>query len=69
MSIDLLLREFERVSEAPDGVPSLRRFVVDLAVRGRLVQQNRNDESAYELIRKIEEDKTRVRKGWPLRNV
>lgn len=32
-----LLAHFERIAEAPDAVPRLRRFVVDLAVRGRLV--------------------------------
>ncbi len=29
-----LLDHFDRISEAPDAVPRLRRFILDLAVRG-----------------------------------
>lgn len=36
-----LLQHFERISEAPDAVARLRRFVLDLAVRGKLVEQCR----------------------------
>lgn len=42
------LDNFERLSEAPDALPRLRRFIVDLAVRGRLVEQDPNDEPASE---------------------
>ena len=35
---------FDRISEAPDAIPRLRRFILDLAVRGKLVQQDPNDE-------------------------
>src|SRR5688572_3056888 len=30
---------FERISEAPDAIPRLRRFILDLAVRGKLVER------------------------------
>lgn len=39
-----LLSHFDRISEAPDAIPLLRRFILGLAVRGKLVQQNPNDE-------------------------
>ena len=29
-----LLAHFDRISDAPDAVPRLRRFILDLAVRG-----------------------------------
>lgn len=38
------LAHFHRISEAPDVIPRLRQFVLDLAVRGRLVEQDLNDE-------------------------
>jgi type I restriction enzyme S subunit len=41
-----LLQHFERISEAPDAIPRLRRFILDLAVRGKLVEQEPNDEPA-----------------------
>jgi type I restriction enzyme S subunit len=37
MNPDRLLQHFDRIAEAPDAVPRLRRFILDLAVRGKLV--------------------------------
>jgi type I restriction enzyme S subunit len=59
-----LLSHFDRISDAPDSIPRLRRFILDLAVRGKLVEQNLGDESAFELLRRIQEEKGRlVKKG------
>ena len=41
MNADRLLALYEQVAEAPNAVPRLRRFVLDLAVRGKLVAQGR----------------------------
>ena len=49
-----LLRHFDRISEAPDAIPRLRRLILDLAVRGKLVEQDPNDEPALELLKRIE---------------
>jgi type I restriction enzyme S subunit len=38
-----VLNHFDRIAEAPDAVQSFRRFVLDLAVRGKLVEQDSND--------------------------
>ena len=40
MNADLLLQHFNRISEAPDAVARLRRFILDLAVRGELVERS-----------------------------
>ena len=45
----LLLAHFDRVTEAPDAIPRLRRFILDLAVRGKLVEQDPANETAVEL--------------------
>jgi type I restriction enzyme S subunit len=45
-----LLEHFDRLAEAPDAVSCLRRFILDLAVRGKLVEQDPNDEPAGEFI-------------------
>jgi type I restriction enzyme, S subunit len=58
MSVELLLREFHRISEAPDAIPRLRRFILDLAVRGKLVSQDPNDEPAYALLKRIEHQRS-----------
>jgi len=39
MNAESLLALYERVADAPNAIPRLRRFVLDLAVRGRLVSQ------------------------------
>ncbi len=57
-SMDHLLAVYDRVSEAPDAVAHLRRFVLDLAVRGKLVEQDPTDEPASELLKCISQDQT-----------
>ena len=39
MSVARVLEYYDRVADAPDAVEKLRGFVLDLAVRGRLVEQ------------------------------
>jgi len=45
-----VLAYFDRISEAPDAIARLRRFVFDIAVRGKLVDQDPNDEPASALV-------------------
>jgi len=44
MNTAKLLEQFERICEAPEAVQRLRRFILDLAVRGKLVEQDPKDE-------------------------
>jgi len=53
MSAERLLAHFERISEAPDAIARLRRFILDLAVRGKLVEQDPEDEPAEEQLERI----------------
>jgi type I restriction enzyme S subunit len=57
-----LLEHFNRISEAPDAVARLRRFILDLAVRGKLVEQDPNDEPAAELLKRIQAEKAHGKK-------
>lgn len=45
MIAETLLHHFDNISEAPDAVARLRSFVLDLAVRGRLVADDNSDNS------------------------
>src|SRR5439155_17318817 len=45
-----------------DAIPRLRRFILDLAVRGKLVEQDPNDEPASELLKRIQAEKVRLRR-------
>ncbi|MBA3638097.1 MAG: restriction endonuclease subunit S [Acidobacteriota bacterium] len=51
MSPTQLLAYFDRIAEAPGAVPRLRRFILDLAVRGKLVEQDAGDEPAAVLLK------------------
>ncbi len=60
MNPERLLQNFDRLIDTPDAVPRLRRFILDLAVRGKLVEQNPEDEPAAELLKRIEGEKKRL---------
>ena len=53
MKVERLLALYDKVADAPDAVPRLRRFVLDLAVRGKLAPQDPTDEPASELLKRI----------------
>ncbi len=57
MNAQLLLNHFDRICEAPEAIPRLKRFVLDLAVRGKLVEQEPDDEPAAALLRRIDAQK------------
>ena len=50
MNADRLFALYDRVADAPDAVSRLRQFVLDLAVRGKLVVQDPAEEPALELL-------------------
>ncbi|PIL16287.1 hypothetical protein P775_25340 [Puniceibacterium antarcticum] len=58
-----LLELYDRISDAEDAIPRLRRFVLDLAVRGKLVEQDAADEPAAELLKRIAQEKARLLKA------
>ena len=67
MNPDQLLEHFHRIGDAPDAIPRLRRFILDLAARGKLVPQDRNDEPAAELLKRIAKEKARLVKAGEAR--
>ncbi len=60
MNAERLLAHYERIADAPDAITRLRRFILDLAVRGKLVPQDPKDESASELLKRIAAEKSRL---------
>jgi type I restriction enzyme, S subunit len=67
MDAEQLLEHFDRVAEAPGSIAALRRFILDLAVRGKLVDQDPNDEPASELLKQIQSEKRRLIKEGKLK--
>ena len=60
MNAEQLLTHFDRIADAPDAIPRLRRFTLDLAGRGKLVEQDPNDEPASELLKRSAAEKKRL---------
>ncbi|MBG0843515.1 restriction endonuclease subunit S [Ectopseudomonas toyotomiensis] len=71
----LLTDNLPLLAGAPNGIKMLRELILELAVRGKLVPQDPNDEPASELLKRIAEEKARlvsegkVRKQRPLEEI
>jgi type I restriction enzyme S subunit len=63
MNAERLLQHYERIADEPNAISRLRRFILDLAVRGKLVPQDPKDESASELLKRIAKEKARLVKA------
>ena len=67
MNAERLLAHYERIADAPDAIARLRRFILDLAVRGKLVLQDFEDEPASKLLKRIAVEKARLVKAGSIK--
>src|SRR4051794_23252625 len=67
MNAEQFLAHYEKIANAPDAIARLRRFILDLAVRGKLVPQDPKDEPASELLKRIAAEKARLLKAGEIR--
>ena len=68
MNAEDLLTHFDRVADSPDAIPRLRRFILDLAVRGKLVPQDPNDEPASQLLKRVAAEKAGLVRTGEIKN-
>jgi len=59
-STDILFEEFNTIASAPGGVAKLRELILSLAVQGKLVPQDPEDEPASVLFERIAAEKKRL---------
>lgn len=52
MNAERLLQHYERIADAPNAIPRLRRFLLELAVRGKLVPQDPNEEPMSQVLKR-----------------
>jgi type I restriction enzyme, S subunit len=67
MNAERLLAHFDHIADAPGAMSRLRRFILDLAVRGKLVQQDPKDEPASDLLKGIAAERARMVKPRGMR--
>ena len=58
--MELLQQYFDTAFAAPDGIPKLRELILKLAMQGKLVPQDPNDEPASVLLERIAAEKARL---------
>lgn len=56
MNAETFYEHFATFAEAPNGVAKLREMILQLAVQGKLVPQDPNDEPARDLLKRIQRD-------------
>ena len=67
MNADRLLAHYAQIAKAPDAIARLRRFILDLALRGKSMPQDPNDEPASDLLERIAQEKARLMKAREIR--
>ena len=60
MNAESFLALYDRITDAPGAIPRLRRSIFDLAIRGKLVEQDPNDEPVSETLIRINEQKSQL---------
>ena len=58
--IKFVLENFDTIFRNEKSLESLNKIILDLAIRGKLVEQNPEDEPASELLTRIKEEKERL---------
>lgn len=56
----MLLDQFKTIFDRPEKVKKLRELILQLAVRGKLVEQDENDEPASVLLERIKEEREKL---------
>jgi type I restriction enzyme S subunit len=60
VNLQTFFDNFELLAEAPNGIQKLRRLILRLAVQGKLVSQDPNDEPASTLLERVRAEKEKL---------
>lgn len=60
MKLETFFEKFELFADAPNAVAKMRELVLGLAVRGKLVEQSSDDDSAYNLLKVVRAERAKL---------
>lgn len=60
MNLKTFFKHFDTLAEAPNGIQRLRELILDMAVRGKLVPQDPEDEPAEKILRRVQNKKKKL---------
>jgi type I restriction enzyme S subunit len=59
-ALNTFVEQFDLLLDAPNSISKIRELILQLAVQGKLVPQDPNDEPASELLKKIKPPKEKL---------
>ena len=67
--MQVLEKYFDTAFDSPDGIKKLRELILTLAMQGKLVPQEPNDQPASELLKEIKKEKEKLVKEGKLKQI
>ena len=59
-NLELVFNNFDKIVKTKEDIKDIRNLILSLAIKGKLVSQNENDEPAGELLKRIQAEKERL---------
>ena len=59
-NLELVFNNFDKIVKTKEDIKDIRNLILSLAIKGKLVPQNENDEPAGELLKRIQTEKERL---------
>jgi type I restriction enzyme S subunit len=60
MDLNMLLEKFDLLMDSPNSTARMRKLILQLAVQGKLVEQDPTEEPAGELLKRIKAEKEKL---------
>ena len=59
-SLETVFNNFDKIIKTKEDIKDIRNLILSLAIKGKLVEQNQDDEKASELLKRIKSEKQRL---------
>ena len=59
-NLETVFTNFDKIIKTKEDIKDIRNLILSLAIKGKLVEQNQDDEKASELIKRIKSEKQRL---------